>query len=154
LRRADQDVDAARLHVDPDRAGGNAIQYKHAADGMHSVGHCAQISVRQHHSGCGFDMRCKDQIRLVFPDRSDHVFDRRRCIGSLSSLFDRTRLQHDRFRRNAAHVENLRPAETEPAIADDQTLPVRCELPGNGFHAESAAARDDNGRLRVVDFFQ
>ncbi|TDN62330.1 hypothetical protein B0G77_5892 [Paraburkholderia sp. BL10I2N1] len=31
---------------------------------------------------------------------------------------------------------------------------ARRELPGDGFHAESPAARDDNGRLRVVDFFQ
>jgi hypothetical protein len=57
LRRADQHVDAGGLHVDPHRAGGDAVQHEQAAHLVHRVGHGAQVVVGQHHAGGGFDVR-------------------------------------------------------------------------------------------------
>src|SRR3546814_10310394 len=75
-------------------------------------------------------------------------------ISDWSSDVCSSDLEHRRAGGNAAHVEDLAPAIAEPAIADDQALLVRGELPRDRFHAEGAAAGHDNGAVSVVDLFQ
>ena len=53
-----------------------------------------------------------------------------------------------------AHLENLRPAEAEPAIADNQDFLFGRELARDRFHAKGAAAGDDDRGLGVVDALQ
>ena len=65
-------------------------------------------------------MRSKDQVGLLFRNCRDHFFDRRRHKRRLRSVIDGSRLQHRASGRNAAHLEDLRPAEAEPAVTDHQ----------------------------------
>ena len=154
LRGADQDVDAAGLHVDPDGAGGDAIEHEHTADGVHSVGNGADIIVRQDHAGSGFNVRRKDQVGSLGGDRRDNLFDRRRGEGGVGTVFDLAGFEYGVGRRDVAGLEDLRPAEAEPAVADDQAIPAGSELAGNRFHAKRAAARHDNDGGGVVDLAQ
>jgi hypothetical protein len=151
LRRAHQHVDAGVLHVDPDRARGNAVEHEQPADGMHRIGHRTQIGGGQDHAGRGFHMRCEHHVGPRRGDGGDDFVDRCRRKRALLAGRDAARLQHLRLRRNAAHFEDLRPAVAEPAVADDQDPLVGGELACHRFHAEGATARHDDGRSGVVD---
>jgi hypothetical protein len=118
------------------------------------VGNRAQVGIRQHQSGCRLDVWRKHQVRLSLPDRGNDFGDRRRCISGLPFRPDGARLQHDRFRRDLSHVENLRPPVAEPSIADHQAFPAGGKLPRHRFHAESAAAGNDDRRRCPVHLLQ
>jgi hypothetical protein len=54
-------------------------------------------------------------------DGGHHLVDRRGRPGRLRPVADAARLQHGcRLGRDPAHLEDLRPAVAEPAVADDQ----------------------------------
>ena len=154
LRRADQHVDAGGLHVDPHRAGGDAVEHEQAADLVHRIGHGLQVVVGQHHAGRGFDVRREHHRRLLargwWPRPRRSAPARRASAGRRR----RARLQHGARRRDAAHVEDLRPAVAEPAVADHQHRAAGGELARHRFHAEGAAAGHDDRRARVVDLLQ
>ena len=99
-------------------------------------------------------MRRKNHVRTLGVNGSDDFFNRCRGEGGLHAAADLAGLEDSAFGGNVAHVENLCPAEAEPAVADDQTLAMRGELAGDGLHAEGAAAGNDGGGLGVIDFFQ
>ncbi len=63
-------------------------------------------------------------------------------------------LQHDGFRSNAAHFQNLAPPIAEPSIAHDQALSAGGELSRDGLHAERPAARHHHRAVRAVNRFQ
>ncbi len=154
LRGADQDVDIVRRHVHPDRAGGDAVENEQTIDSMDRGADGAQVVVGQDHARGSFDVRGEDNVRLVLTDGGDNLFDRGRREGRLGAAANLAGLEHGAFGGNAAHLENLRPAETEPAVADDQHLLAGGELAGHRFHAESAAARHDDGGLGVIDLLE
>ena len=64
------------------------------------------------------------------------------------------RLQHGVAGRDRAHLQDLRPAVAEPAVADHQGLFAGGELAGDRLHAEGAAAGHDGDRVRVIDLLQ
>ena len=154
LRCADQYIDAAGHHVDPDRARRNAVQHQQATHGMYRIGHAAHIAIGQDHAGRGFHVRRKHQVRLVGQDAGHDFFHRRRRKGRLFTFPDAARLQDYGLGRYLAHLENLGPAVAEPAIADHQHLFVVGKLARHGFHAKGAAARHQHRRTRVVHLFQ
>src|SRR5690606_31063146 len=72
-------------------------------------------------------------------------------------LWTRLRLlgsQHSRLGRYVSHIENLAPAETEPAIAYHQAMLARRKLPGHRLHAVGSTTRHDNRRLRVIHLLE
>ena len=66
--------------------------------------------------------------------------------GACAPLPDAARFQHDGVGGDRAHVEDLRPAVAEPAVANDEATLAAGELTRDRFHAEGAAARDDDLR--------
>src|SRR5690554_5732069 len=99
-------------------------------------------------------MGCEDEIRLMFTNGSHYLFDWRRRKRRLRAGHFLCGSENRGLRGNGTHVEDLAPAETEPAVADDQTMLACCELARHGFHAIGAAARNHDGRLRVIDLLQ
>ena len=61
--------------------------------------------------------------------------------------------QHDGFGRDIAGFKNLGPAETEPAIANDQTFFTGHKLTRHRFHSIGAAAGNDNNGLGIIRLF-
>ncbi|MNS09884.1 hypothetical protein D3C72_413820 [compost metagenome] len=96
----------------------------------------------------------EDDFRFLRRDGCQHFVQRRRGVGGLATRLDRPGLEHRSGRRDVAHLQNLAPAITEPAVAYHQTLLAGSELPRHRFHAECAAARNHRHRLGVVDLFQ
>ena len=154
LRRGDQHVDAAGLHVDPHRPRGDAIEDEQSAAGAHGVADGAQVRVRENDSRRGLDVRREYHVRLRLADRGDRFVDRDGRERRVPRGARPARLQHGRFRGNRPGVEDLRPAIAEPAVAQNQALPARGELPRHRFHPVRAAAGDDDGGMRVVDVLQ
>ncbi len=154
LRRTHQHVHAGGFHVHPHRARGNAIEHQQAADGMDCIGHLAQVAVGQNHARSSFHVRCKHHLGLLDSNGFHHLFDGAGNPRRLVAVAGAAGLEHHRRGRDAAHVENLRPAVAEPAVADDHDLLAGGELPRHSFHAKGAAAGHQNGRVRVVDLFQ
>ncbi|MDT4858506.1 hypothetical protein FQZ97_929790 [compost metagenome] len=118
---------------------------------MHRVGDRAQVVVGQHHAGGGFHVRREHQRRFFCRDGGFHVFNRRRRPGGLRALGGAARLHHGVAGGDRAHVEDLRPAVAEPAVADHHHVLAVRELARHGFHAEGAAARHQHGGVRAVD---
>ncbi len=81
-------------------------------------------------------MRRKNDGRALGTDGGDDFVDRAGGVGGLGAAADLACLEHGDAVRDAAHVENLRPAEAEPAVADDHHPLIGGELAGHGFHAE------------------
>ena len=150
LWRADQHVDAAALHVDPDRARGDAVEDEEAADLMHRIGDPPQVSVRKDDARSGFHMRREHQVGALFTDRGHHLVDVGRCERRLRSVALAARLQHHGGCRDCTHLEDLGPAIAEPAVAQHHAPAAGAELTGNGLHAEAAATRDDDRRARAI----
>ena len=142
------------LHVDPDRAGGDAVEHEQAADLVHGVADGAQVVVGQDHAR----WRSPRAARTRPPgcSRADRRPPLRRsgagAKGACAPLPLLARLAaRSRRRRDAAHVEDLRPAVAEPAVAHDQHLLAGGELARDRLHAEGAAAGHEHRRARVVD---
>ena len=121
---------------------------------MHGVGNGANVVVGQYQAARGFHMRSEHHIGLLFEDGRHHFGDRRRHPGRLRAIADTAGFQHGGLGGDPAHVENLRPAVAEPAVADDQHLLVTGKLARHGFHAEGAATRHQHDRLGVIHLFQ
>ena len=98
-------------------------------------------------------MRREDKAGLFGTDRGDDRLDRCRCKGRLCAVALPAGFKHAATGRDAAHLENLRPAEAEPAVADDEAFLVGGELAGDGLHAEGAAAGDDDRGPGVINLF-
>ena len=64
------------------------------------------------------------------------------------------RLQHGDVVAQSARLDDLRPAEAEPAVAHDQHWLALHELARDSFHRETAAARHDHRGSRAVGFAQ
>ena len=154
LRRADQHVDARRLHVDPHRARGDAIEHEHAAMLVRGVGDRADVRVGKDDAGCGFHVRREHDVGTLAADRGDDLGDRRRRVRRLAAGAHGARLEHGGARRDAAHVEDLRPAIAEPAVAQHEAALAGGELASDGFHAEGAAAGNHRNGIGVVDLAQ
>ena len=154
LRSADQYVDAIGAHVDPERAGGDAVEHEQAADRVHGVGDGAQVVVGQDHSRGGFDMGGENHLWLLRLDGRYHFVYRWRGEGGLAAGFYRPGLQDLGFGGDLAHLEDLRPAVAEPAVADHQAFFAGGQLPRHGFHAEGAAARHHGYGAGVVHLLQ
>ena len=154
LWRAHQHIDPRGLHVHPDRARGDAVEHEEAADFVRGLGHRAQIVVGQDHAGGGFDMRRADHGGALLADRGHHLGDRRRRIGHLAPRRNGPRFEHGVCGRNLAHIEDLRPAVAEPAIANHQGGFAGGELASHRLHAEAAAAGHNDRRARAIDLLQ
>jgi hypothetical protein len=87
------------------------------------------------------------------PGRCARIAATTSAIGGGANADD-ARLQHGLLRRNLPHLQNLRPAVAEPAVADDERLATGRELARHGLHAEAAAAGDDDRRACAVDLLQ
>ena len=109
-----------------------AARFAHrSADGL-------QVGAGEHHAGSRFDMGGEDDVGPVLANGGDDLrrWGRaRRGLGSASHLAG---LEDHVGGGDAAHLEDLGPAEAEPAVADDQRLLAAGELAGHRFHAESA----------------
>ena len=99
-------------------------------------------------------MRGKHHLRFLLGDGGQHFVQRRRREGGLITCVDRARLEYLGLGRNPAHLEDLRPAVAEPAVADHQALLIGRQLPRHRLHAVSAAARHHRHGMGVVDLFQ
>ncbi len=142
------------MHVDPDRTGGDAIQYQHTADTVHRISDLANVIVRQHQARRRFDVRREDEVRTLTVDRSHHLFNGRRRESRLGARIHGPRLHHRLAGGNAARLEDLRPAKTEPAVADDQAAGSGGKLAGYGLHGEGSAAGHDDHLVRTVHLFK
>ena len=98
-------------------------------------------------------MRCKHQGGFFRTDGRHDFFDRARRPGRLAAFTNAARLHHDRIAGDMAHIENLRPAVAEPAVANDQHLFTGSELARNRLHAKGAAARNQHRAACVIDLF-
>ena len=154
LRRRDQHINAASLHVNPDGAGGNAIKHKQATHLVHGITDGAQVIGRQDHARGGFHVGRKDHIGFFCQDVLDHFVDRAGRKGRLVGFALAARLEYYGLRGDGSHVENLCPAVAEPAVADYEAFFPGAKLAGHGFHAVAAAAGYHHGRLGVVDLFK
>ncbi len=154
LRCTDQYVNASGLHIHPHGARGNAVQHHQPANGMHRIAHCTQVVIGQHHACSGFNVRCEHNIGALCLDGGNHFLHwagHPRCLWMAA---EGVRLEHGGRTGNAPHVKDLRPAITEPAVAQDQRLLVGCKLPRHRFHAECSASRHQHCAVGVVDLFQ
>ena len=121
---------------------------------MHGLGHGADVVVRQDHAGSRLHMRGKHQRGLFGADGGHHLVHGARLPRCLVTFTRPACLEHDGLGGNGTHVENLRPAVAEPAVADDQHFFAVRELARHSLHTERAAARHQHGRFGVVDLFQ
>ncbi|MNM53654.1 hypothetical protein D3C81_647590 [compost metagenome] len=96
----------------------------------------------------------EDNLRLLRLNGCQHFVQRGWGVGSLTTSLDRSGFQHRGSRRDVAHLKDLAPAITEPAVAYHQALLAGGKLSCHRFHAECAAARDHRYSLSVVDLFQ
>ncbi|MNG79364.1 hypothetical protein D3C79_379730 [compost metagenome] len=96
----------------------------------------------------------EDNLRLVRLNGCQHFVQRGWRVGSLAARVDRSGFQHRGGRRDVAHLKDLAPAITEPAVAYHQALLVGGKLSRHRFHAECTAARHHRNSLGVVDLFQ
>ncbi len=87
-------------------------------------------------------------------DRCNHFIHRSRDEGGLVSIFYHASLQYDLFGWDASRFEDLAPAVTEPAVANDQTFLVSCELSGDSFHPERTTTRNHSHGSGVVHALQ
>ena len=96
LRRGYQHIDVARRHVDPHRAGRDAVEHEEPADIAYRCADGGEIVRRQDHAGRGFDVRREHHVRLFSPDGRDDLVDRRRrkCRAP-AAIADLARFQHD-----------------------------------------------------------
>src|SRR5690554_1905160 len=154
LRSSDQHVNTNGLHIDPDGAGCDAIQYKQATVGMHGIGDLPHIVVGQHNAGCRFHVCGEHDVRLAcFNLGHDFVYGRW-SEWRLAACLYRSGLQHCGAGGDAAHLENLCPPIAEPSGSDHQAFFVGGKLPRDGFHAEGPAAGYNDGRLCAVYVLQ
>ncbi|MNM25928.1 hypothetical protein D3C81_363850 [compost metagenome] len=96
----------------------------------------------------------EDNLRPRSRNGCQHFVQRGWGVGSLATSVDRSGFQHRGGRRDVAHLKDLAPAITEPAVAYHQALLVGGKLSRHRFHAKCAAARDHRNGLGVVDLFQ
>src|SRR5690554_6492639 len=152
LGGADQDVDAEVLHIDPDGAGGDAVEHKQAALLMDGIGHLADVVIGKDDAGGGLHVGHEDDVRLLVADRLDHLLDGRRGEGRGGILLVQAAgLEDVDIGRDAAHLEDLAPAIAEPAVADHQAAALLGELTSYRLHAEGAAAGHDHRAVGVID---
>ena len=121
---------------------------------MHRIGDSLQVVVGQQHAGGGFHMRRKYHGGLFLRDRRRDFGDGGGRPGGFTAFGDAPGLEHGVALGNAAHVEDLGPAEAEPAVADDHDVLVLCELAGYRFHAKGAAARYQGHRVGAIDLLE
>ena len=82
-----------------------------------------------------------------------HFFNGGRYKRSVFAVINRTGFEYGGRGRYVAHVQNLAPAKTEPAITNNQALFTVGELSGDSLHTKSATARYDNNCVGLVDIF-
>ena len=99
-------------------------------------------------------MRRENNRRALFTDFSCNRLGRLRCEGRGALVADLRSHDDGCFRGNSAHLENLRPAVGEPAVADDHDLLPGGKLAGDSLHAEGSAAGHDDSRVGMVDLAQ
>ena len=121
---------------------------------MHGLGDFTHIIVGQDHAGRGLDVGRENNVWFFGLYRGNDLFDRHRRECRLATVFDRSGFQHDFFRRYPTGIENLRPTEAEPTVADDKAFFPGPKLARNRLHSVGAAARDQNNRMRVVNAFE
>ena len=124
----DQHVDAGRAfmstHIAPEAMQSSTNRPPTACTASATA---LQVVVGQDHAGGGFDVRREHHCGL-FLARWRPALRRsaRGAHGACAAGAGLARLQHGGRRRDVAHVEDLRPAVAEPAVADDQhVLAVR-----------------------------
>ena len=128
LRRRDQHVDARRRHVDPHRARGDAIEHEQPADLVRRLGDRAQVVVGQDDSRRGLDVRREHHVGPLVADRAPPP---RRSAPARTAPARPSPLRRALARsrgRDAARLEDLRPAVAEPAVADAPARACRGEL--------------------------
>jgi len=96
-------------------------------------------------------MRSKHDIGFFIGNGLDHLVDRRRSKRILRTRTRFARFQYGRTGRYVAHLKDLRPAETEKSVPDNQAFLVGGELPRNRLHAEGPATRHNRHGVSVVD---
>ena len=154
LRCTQQHVDAELLHVDPDRAGSDAVEHEQTADLVGGVGERADVVIGQDHARGRLDVRGEDDLRLTQADRRDNVVDRRGRPRGLHVVAVGSGGEDGDVVADATGIQDLRPAEGEQTVAHDKGAPPRRDLTGDGLHRVGAAAGDDRRGVRVVRFFE
>jgi hypothetical protein len=79
------------------------------------------------------------------------LFNRAGLPGRLRVVGGLPRFHHRVAGGDLAHVEDLRPAVAEPAVADDHHMLAVRELARHRLHAEGAAAGHQHRRVGAVD---
>ena len=99
-------------------------------------------------------MRRKDDSRFLSRNLRFDFFNRTRCPGRFGICALLTRFQDNGLTGDTAHVKNLCPPVTEPAISNDHDFLAMGKLTRHGFHAKSAAAWHQDHGVRRIDVFQ
>ena len=154
LRRGKQHIDAGCLHVDPDAARGDAVEHHQRADLMRGRGQGGDVVIGQDDPGGGLHMRGEDDVGLLFADPGGDLLDRRRGEGRLCAVAGCPGLHHGDLAAEAAGLEDLAPAEGEPAVAHHQRLGAASELAGDSLHAVGTAAWHDRHPVGPIDLAQ
>ena len=146
----DQDVDTGGFHVHPHGARGDAVEHEQATDGVHGIGNGLEVVIGQDHAGRGFDVGSEHQGGLFAGDGGHDLVDGGWHPGALRVVAQAARLHDGVAGRDLAHVEDLRPAVAEPAVADHQNMLAVCKLTCDRLHAEGATAGHERDRMCVV----
>ena len=121
---------------------------------MNGIGHGLQITVWQDHACSGFHVRGKHHGRLFFGNSGLNISNGSRNPRVLRAGTGLAGFEHGVRRGDMAHVENLRPAVAEPAVANHHHMLTCGELARHGFHAVGTAARHQRRGMRAINFFQ
>ena len=151
---ADEDIDTAGFHIDPDGSRGDAVQYQQAADSVYGICYGTDVIVGQDEARCGFDVWCEDEVRFFRCDCLCDFFDGRRCKWGVFVIACAPRFEDCGLGWDVAHFKNLGPAIAEPSIANDEAFFVCGKLSRHGFHAISATAGYDDDRAGAIHFFE
>ena len=117
---------------------------------MRGVGHGAQVVVGQDHARRRFNVRGKDNGGLALGNGGQYVGNRRGNPRRLRALARLPRFLHGGCSGNIPHVENLRPAVAEPAVAQHEYRLAGGKLARHRLHAVGAAAGHQRDGMRVV----
>ena len=151
---ADQDIDTAGFHIDPNCSRGYAVQYQEAANSVYGICCGTDVVVGQDNPGCGLDVWRENKVRFFCRDCLHDLLNGRRCKWGVFVIACAPRFEDYGLGWYVAHFENLGPAITEPPIAYHKAFFVCRKLSRHGFHAISATAGNDDSRAGVIHFFE
>ena len=96
----------------------------------------------------------EDDCRFFATNPAHHLINRRWRKGRLWAIAHLARLQDGDVIRESTRLKNLRPAITEPAIAQNQAFLILRKLARYRLHAIGTATGNHNGAVCGINLFE